>query len=162
MTSVGQGFNNLKQQGHYIIGYVIMPSHVHTVIAFSNTGKSINTIVSNGKRFIAYDLVKRLQQHNKHLLLSELSSSLNNTERKEGKLHNVFETSFDWKICRTEKFIQQKLDYIHFNPCKAKLVELPKQYEHSSAKYYFTVTQGIYAVTNFMELRDIDLTKLST
>jgi len=90
-----------------------MPSHVHAIIAFSNTGKSINTIISNGKRFIAYDLIKRLQQQNSSLILSELSSSLNNTEKKEGKLHSVFETSFDWKECRTEKFIQQKLDYIH-------------------------------------------------
>jgi hypothetical protein len=109
-------FNYLKEQGHYIIGYVIMPSHVHAVIAFSNTGKSINTIVSNGKRFIAYDLVNRLQKQNNHLVIGELSSSLNNTEIKEGKLHNVFETSFDWKECRTEKFIQQKLDYIHYSP----------------------------------------------
>ncbi len=51
-------FNNLKEQGHYIIGYVIMPSHVHAIIAFSNTDKSVNTVVSNGKRFIAYDLIK--------------------------------------------------------------------------------------------------------
>jgi REP element-mobilizing transposase RayT len=152
-------FNHLKQQGHYIIGYVIMPSHVHAIIAFSNTGKSINTIVSNGKRFIAYDLVTRLQKQNSHLVLNELSSSLNNTEIKEGKLHNVFETSFDWKECRTEKFIQQKLDYIHLNPCKAKLVELPEQYQHSSVKYYLTGEHSTYPVTNFMELRDIDLTK---
>ena len=137
-------------------------SHVHAIIAFSNTGKSINSIVSNGKRFIAYDLIKCLQQQNSSLILNELSSSLNNTEIKEGKLHNVFETSFDWKECRTEKFIQQKLDYIHLNPCKARLVELPEQYEHSSAKYYFTGEQGIYPVTNFMELRDIDLTRLHT
>ena len=138
-----------------------MPSHVHAIIAFNNTGKGINSIVSNGKRFIAYDLVKRLQQQNSSLLLSELSSSLNNTERKEGKLHNVFEASFDWKECRTEKFIQQKLDYIHFNPCKGnKLVELPEQYEHSSAKYYIEGVHGIYPVTSFMELRDIDLTGL--
>jgi hypothetical protein len=82
-------FNHLKQQGHYIIGYIIMPSHVHAIIAFSNTGKSINGIVSNGKRFIAYDLVKRLQKQSSNLILSELSSSLNNTEIKEGKLHNV-------------------------------------------------------------------------
>ena len=151
-------FNNLKEHNHYIIGYVIMPSHVHAVIAFSNTGKSINTILSNGKRFIAYDLEKRLQQQNSNLILSELSSSLNNREIKEGKLHNVFETSFNRKKCRTEKFIQQKLDYIHLNPCKAKLVELPEQYEHSSAKYYFTGEQGIYPVINFMKLGDIDLT----
>ena len=156
-------FNHLKQQGHYIIGYIIMPSHVHTIIAFGNTGKNINSILSNGKRFIAYDLVKRLQQQNSGLILSELSSSLNNTERKEGKLHNVFETSFDWKECRTEKFIQQKLDYIHYNACKGnKLVELPEQYEHSSAKYYIEGEHGIYSITNFMELRDIDLTKLRT
>ena len=78
--SVYNWFNHLKQEGHYIIGYVIMPSHVHAIIAFSNTGKSINSIVSNGKRFIAYDLVKRLQQQNNSLILGELSSNLNKTE----------------------------------------------------------------------------------
>ncbi len=156
-------FNYLKEQSHYIIGYVIMLGHVHAIIAFSNTGKSINAIVSNGKRFIAYDLVKRLQLQNSSLILNELSSSLNNTERKEGKLHNVFETSFDWKECRTEKFIQQKLDYVHFNPCKGnKLVELPEQYEHSSARYYIEGVQGTYPITNFMDLRDIDLTASNT
>ena len=93
--------------------------------------------------------------------MGELSSSLNNTEIKQGKRHNVFETSFDWRECRTEKFIQQKLDYMHFNPCKAKLVELSEQYEHSSAKYYYTDEQDPYTVTNFMEARDIDLISLT-
>jgi len=74
-----------------------MPSHVHAVISFSNTGKTINSIISNGKRFIAYDLIKRLTAQHQYLILQELSSTLNNTERKEGKLHNLFETSFDWK-----------------------------------------------------------------
>jgi len=158
--AVYKWFDHLIEQGHYIIGYVIMPSHVHAIIAFTNTGKSINTIVSNGKRFLAYDLVKRLKEMNSNLILNELNNDLNNTEKKEGKIHGVFETSFDWKECRTEKFIQQKLNYIHWNPCKGnKLVELPEQYIHSSAKFYITGEQGIYAVTSFMELRDIDLTK---
>jgi len=137
-----------------------MPSHVHAIIAFGNTGKTINNIVSNGKRFIAYDLVNRLQKQNSNLILTELTVSLNNTDRKEGKLHKVFQTSFDWKECRTEKFIQQKLDYIHWNPCKGnKLVELPELYENSSAKSYITGEQGVYPITSFMELRDIDLTR---
>ncbi|MDB5120013.1 MAG: hypothetical protein JWN56_1231, partial [Sphingobacteriales bacterium] len=54
-------FNYLTAQGHHIIGYVIMPNHVHALIAFKNSGKNINTIVGNGKRFIAYDLVERLK-----------------------------------------------------------------------------------------------------
>lgn len=55
-------FNYLINQGHYIIGYTIMPDHVHALIAFRNSGKNINTIVGNGKRFIAYGLVERLNQ----------------------------------------------------------------------------------------------------
>ena len=53
-------------------------------------------------------------------------------------------------------------DRLHPNPCKARLVEVPEQYEHGSAKYYFTGEQGIYSITNFMELRDIDLTRSRT
>jgi hypothetical protein len=42
------------------------------------------------------------------------------------------------------------------------LVEMPEQYDHSSAKYYCTREQGIHPITNFMELRDIDLMALRT
>jgi hypothetical protein len=161
--AVYKWFDKLKEQGHYIIGYVTMSSHVHAIIAFSNTGKTINSIVSNGKRFISCELIKRLEKQSSDLILQELSGALNNTERKEGKLHKVFETSFDWKECRTEKFIQQKLDYMHWNPCKGnRLVELPELYEHSSAKFYITGEQGVYPITSFMELRDIDLTRSHT
>ena len=55
-------FNVLKQTGHYIIGYTIMTNHVHVVIAFHNISKTINSIIGNGKRFIAYDIVKRLEK----------------------------------------------------------------------------------------------------
>ena len=158
--TVYKWFNHLKEHGHHVIGYVIMPGHVHAIIVFANTGESINITISNGKRFIAYELIKRLKEKNSTLILNELTNDLNNTEKKEGKIHGVFETSFDWKECRTEKFIQQKLNYIHWNPCKGnKLVELPEQYIHSSAKFYITGEQGIYPVMSFMELRDIDLTK---
>ena len=91
--AVYKWFDHLIEQRHYIIGYVIMPSHVHAIIAFTNTGKSINIIVSNGKRFIAYDLVKRLKEMNSNLILNELNNDLNNTEKKEGKIYGVFETS---------------------------------------------------------------------
>ncbi|MEO8710776.1 MAG: hypothetical protein ABI405_01570, partial [Parafilimonas sp.] len=108
-------FNVLKQNGHYIIGYVIMPSHVHAVIAFHNTGKTINSIVANGKRFMAYDLVKQLKNQNQIAVLKQLEGWVNNTQKSDNKLHEVFEPSFDWRECRTEKFIVQKLNYIHNN-----------------------------------------------
>ena len=97
MTPVGQGFNVLKQTGHYIIGYTIMTNHVHVVIAFHNTSKTINSIIGNGKRFIAYDIVKRLEKQQENTLLSKMQSMVNTTQKADNKLHEVFEPSFDWK-----------------------------------------------------------------
>jgi hypothetical protein len=54
--------------------------------------------------------------------------------------------------------MEQKADYMHQNPCKAGMVGLPEDYEHSSAKYYYTGTEGRYPVITYMELQDIDLT----
>jgi REP element-mobilizing transposase RayT len=156
--AVYRWFDYLRQQGHYIVGYVIMPSHVHVIIAFSETRTPITTIVGNGKRFMAYDIVKRLQQQENTGILEQLSGWVNETQRLDNKKHEVFEPSFDRKECRSIKFMQQKTDYMHQNPCKAGMVSLPEDYEHSSAKYYYTGKQGRYPVITYMELQDIDLT----
>lgn len=42
--------------------YVIMPNHIHVIIDFGTSAISINTIVSNAKRFMAYEIIKRLKE----------------------------------------------------------------------------------------------------
>jgi hypothetical protein len=37
---------------------------VHALIPFINTKQSVNTILSNGKRFMAYEIIARLQAQN--------------------------------------------------------------------------------------------------
>ena len=158
-SAVYKWFDYLKYQGHYIIGYVIMPNHIHAIIGFANTSKSINSIVGNGKRFMAYELIKLLKEQKQNDLLHQLEQMVNDTEKKRNKKHEVFEPSFDRKECRTIEFTKQKLDYIHMNPCRYETIKarLPEEYLHSSAKYYYTNEQGIYAVTSYMEMQDIDL-----
>ena len=34
-------FNVLKKKGHYILGYVIMPNHVHSLLAFQMWEKTL-------------------------------------------------------------------------------------------------------------------------
>jgi len=151
-------FDHLKSKGHYINGYVIMPNHVHALISFVNTGQSINNIVVNGKRFMAYDLVESLEQRGEGDLLNILSSNIESKRKENKKQHNVWELSFDWKVCLSKEFTWQKLDYIHNNPCVGKwqLADNPIEYLHSSAKYYLTGEQGVYPVTNIMEMLDVD------
>src|SRR5262245_29661888 len=98
--TVYKWFDHLKQQGHFICAYVIMPNHVHCLIAFRNTeGLSINSIVGSGKRLIAYGIVKRLKASGKNQLLKKLERAVNAKEKAKGKRHEVFEPSFDWKSC---------------------------------------------------------------
>ena len=134
-----------------------MPNHIHALIAFRNCGKSLNKIIGDGKRFIAYGIIDRLRDDKK--LLLQLSEGVNQTDKQRGKLHEVWESSFDWKECLSNEMILQKLDYMHDNPCndRWKLAESPVDYIHSSAKYYLTDEQGVYTVDNFMMLDDIDL-----
>jgi hypothetical protein len=153
-------FNYLKQNHHYIISYLIMPDHLHALIAFRNGEKSVNTIVGNGKRFMAYEIINRLKQQGKTAMLQQMKEWANHTDKQRNKQHEIFESSFDWKECRTNKFIEQKINYVHFNPCKSKpkLAMNPEEYMHSSAGFYINNTQGVYEVMSFMELEDMDLT----
>ncbi|MBS1598813.1 MAG: hypothetical protein JST75_11370 [Bacteroidetes bacterium] len=157
---VYKSFDYLKTQGHYINGYVIMPNHIHALIAFHNNAKNLNKLIGDGKRFIAYEIVSRLKHMGNEEILLQLSDGVTANEKQKGKLHEVWEESFDWKLCDTYEMIEQKLNYMHDNPCKGKwnLVESPVEYAHSSAKFYITGEQGIYHVKNYMELDDIDLT----
>jgi REP element-mobilizing transposase RayT len=152
-------FSHLKSKGHYINGYVIMPNHVHALIIFTQTSQSINTIIGNGKRFMAYEIIKRLQAAGETDLLQELQNNVETARKSNNKQHEVWELSFDWKECRSNEFINQKLDYMHNNPCVKKwsLSNSPVEYLHSSAKFYITGQQGIFAVTNFMEMEDVVL-----
>ncbi|MEO6454462.1 MAG: hypothetical protein ABIN97_10335, partial [Ginsengibacter sp.] len=159
--AVYKWFNYLKEKRHYITGYVVMPNNIHCLIGFSKTEKNINKIIGNSKRFLAYEIIKRLKDAGNILLLKQLSDAVEITERKRGKLHEVFEDSFDIKECLTQKFIKQKLDYIHNNPCSGKwmLADCPQNYLHSSARFYDTGEEGVYPIIHIQELMDIDLTQ---
>jgi len=154
-------FDHLRSKGHFICGYVIMPNHLHALIAFRNTGQSINTIIGNGKRFMAYEIIERLKRTNEEGVLSKLASYVNEADRVKGQRHEVFEPSFDWKECIKPAFITQKLNYIHENPCRGdwNLVANPQDYEHSSARFYTLDQHAAYEVTSWGKLADIDLTK---
>ncbi|MFM9911898.1 MAG: transposase, partial [Chitinophagaceae bacterium] len=79
-------FDILKSEGHYVLGFVIMPNHVHMLLGMKDTGKSINTRIGSIKRFLAYELVRRLQKSRKNDVLKELSEGVHSTDKNRGKL----------------------------------------------------------------------------
>lgn len=166
-------FDYLKSKCHEIIGYVIMPAcpvgrpnHVHALIAFRRSSTSVNMQVGNGKRFMVYEIVKRLQAVGANELLNKLKNGVDQRDQKRNKQHEVFEPSFvpitfGRKECRSQELMIQKLDYMHMNPCKGvwDLAKNPVEYLHSSARFYKTGDPGVYEVMLVGLLEDIDLTE---
>jgi REP element-mobilizing transposase RayT len=124
----------------HIVAYVIMPNHIHCMIHFPNAGFNLNKIIGNAKRFMAYEIINRLERNDQHELLHILSTAVTPNEKKKGQLHRVFKNSFDAKPIFSEKFLLQKINYIHRNPVAGKwmLVKDFIAYEHSSASFYET------------------------
>lgn len=154
-------FDYLKTKNHFVTGYVIMPTHLHVLVSFSKTEKSINKIIGDGKRFIAYELTRRLKKAGNNSLLKTLQGAVEEKDKSRGKKHEVWKDSFDWKFCETEKFANQKLSYMHNNPCSGiwRLASDPIKYEHSSARFYISGKHAAYQVKNIEELFKEDLNK---
>jgi putative transposase len=135
-----QWFNYLRTKNiGDIVAYVIMPNHVHCIMYFPTENFDLNKIIGNGKRFMAYDIIKRLKKDDHHNnLLERLQQSVSFKNSCKGQKHNVFEPSFDAKPIYSDRFFFQKLDYIHLNPVSKnwQLVDVFTDYEHSSASYY--------------------------
>jgi REP element-mobilizing transposase RayT len=131
-------FDILKKDKIEVVGYVIMPNHVHCILYFPEAGFNLNKILSNGKRFMAYEIVNRLEVANDNKTLKILQDALTEREKKKKQLHKVFKDSFDAKAIFSDKFLIQKLNYIHYNPVtgKWKLAKDFVSYEHSSASFY--------------------------
>ena len=150
-------FDILSEQGNAITGYVIMPNHIHLLLYFSG-GKSLNTIIGNGKRFMAYDIVKRLIKQKEKALLWKLRCGVKYKDKMRGKLNEVWKNSFDVRECRTDAFVFQKLRYIHNNPCtgKWKLAGSIVDYPHSSASFYIRNKPHNYIVRDYREFLNFE------
>ncbi len=125
------------EKGYWFLGYAIMPNHVHFIIRVPESG-AINTLLANGKRFLAYTIIDRLRKINAISRLKDLRSGLRASDVARGQKHRVFETSTDLIELFSGKMIEQKLRYMHANPVSKRwnLADDAVEYEHSSFAFY--------------------------
>ncbi len=131
-----------------------MPNHLHLLVFTITTDEVINNLIGDTKRFMAYEIVRRLKKIGRNDLLTLMRETVTLNERAKKKIHNVFRPSADIKEIITEKFIRQKLNYIHKNPVSGKwrLVDHYPDYKHSSARFYDLGKEGIYKVYHYQKI----------
>jgi putative transposase len=112
--------------------YVIMPEHVHLLIWPRRPDYRIEHILAALKRPVSAKAKKHLTETGNQKWLQLL------TVRE--KTRDVFRFwlpggGWDENIC-SERAIEEVIDYIHANPVRRGLVDLPTQWFWSSARWY--------------------------
>ena len=130
--------------GNKVYGYVIMPNHIHVLLEISDSSPIISKLIQNAKRFLAYQIITLLKQDKKEEILNVFANQAQVNKKAQ---HKVFADRYDSKFVADLDFFNEKLNYIHNNPCQAKwqLAKLPEQYPHSSASNYY-LGKGYYDI----------------
>ena len=69
-------FEYLKKDGCHILAYVIMPNHLHCLLIPTKEKKPLNFLVAEGKRFMAYAIIKNLKKAKKKGILKTLKEGV--------------------------------------------------------------------------------------
>jgi len=144
-------------KGYHFLGYVILPNHVHFIIRVPEGGQ-LNTLLSNGKRFMAYAIIDRLRQAGRTHMLERLGAGLRASDQARGQKHRVFDTSTDLIELFSGRMIEQKLRYIHANPVSKRwrLADDAVEYPHSSFAFYVRGESRSAALTAYQEFGFLD------
>ncbi|MEX0780006.1 MAG: transposase [Balneolales bacterium] len=113
--------------------YCIMPSHIHLIAAVERG--SLNEVIGQFKSYTAKQLLNLIDnqpgESRKDWLLYLFEYfgkiSFGSSKYQVWKPHNYPVVLYN------DKVIQQKMDYIHLNPIRSGIVNVPEAYVYSSA-----------------------------
>lgn len=125
-----------KQKGLEIYAYVLMPSHLH-MLCRSKEGFELANIMRDFKKFTSKKIIQNVieePESRREWLLKIFSKACEHLKRDQD--FKVWQDGYHAEEVSSNKFIYQKLNYIHDNPVKDKIVEKPEDYLFSSARNY--------------------------
>ena len=125
----------IKNKGMILYGYVIMTNHIHMVVQSEN-GK-LSDLLRDFKKFTArkiLDTIENEPESRKDWMLKRFEFACRSHSRNEN--YQFWQYGNHPEEVFTEKFLWQKLDYIHLNPVQAGIVEKASHYLYSSASIY--------------------------
>ncbi|NQT98185.1 MAG: transposase [Candidatus Marinimicrobia bacterium] len=120
-----------------IYAYVIMPDHLHLILSSNNLIKN----VANFKSYSARQIIKYYIDDGQTKIINKLvlAKPAYLTDRK----HKFWQTGYSPKQISNTDMMQQKIDYIHYNPVRNKYVKEPEEWLFSSARNFSRLTSPL-------------------
>ncbi len=127
-----------------IVAYVIMPEHFHMIAACDQLSKSLQSL----KSYTAKKFLEMLGKEKDQSTLTRFKAR--KSPHKTKSEYQFWQEGFHPKQISNNLILRQKIDYIHMNPVKRGLVELPEDWKFSSAEFYKTGKQTEIEITRYI------------
>ena len=126
-----------KEKGLIIYAWVLMTNHLHAIVGVEE-GYNISDIIRDFKKFTSKKIISmikdNIQESRRDWMLNRFEYAARN-DRKV-KEYKFWQEGVDCQEIFLYDYLLQKLNYIHNNPVKEEIVNLPEEYKYSSAIDY--------------------------
>ncbi len=125
-----------KHKGLIVFSYVIMTNHVH-LIANTSEGFLLKDTIRDLKKFTAKKILEQIKneaESRREWMLSLFM--LNAVKSKKHSEYKFWREGNHAIELYNEKFVWDKIHYIHNNPVEAGFVKMPYEWVYSSASNY--------------------------
>ena len=113
-----------------LYAYVILDNHFHFIVSCPELSETIAAL----KKFTARNILEQLKHDGKEWLLTELA--FYKKSYKNESAYQVWQEGVHPVLITDIEMLTQKIEYIHYNPVKRGLVDLPEYWRYSSARNY--------------------------
>ena len=125
----------ISNKGLEIFCYVIMSSHLHLIARAKNN--NLSDVIRDFKKFTSGKLLHEIRFGNesrKEWMLNIFNSGGQNQKKKTN--NQLWQYNNHAEEVYSPRFTLSKVNYIHYNPVEAGLVQYPEQYPFSIAMDY--------------------------
>jgi len=123
--------------GFSLVGYVVMPEHIHLLISEPVKGTP-STVIQVLKQRVSRRLRRKKRKPTEQLNMTFASS--------DDSLPRFWQRRFyDFNVWSLKKRVE-KLQYMHMNPLKRKLADHPKDWPWSSFSFYSKLQHGLIKI----------------
>ncbi len=128
----------IRERGLNIYAYCIMHNHLH-LAANCDEPFQLKDVIRDFKRFTSNQIIAKIQENHDQSNVSMLkvfgTAATHSSKHKNFKLWQVGNHAIEL-YSNSERFVWQKINYIHQNPVKAGYVEKAEDWKYSSASNY--------------------------
>jgi putative transposase len=126
----------IANKGLKVYCWCLMSNHLHMIAAASGED-TLSDILRDFKKFTSktiIDTIKEIPESRRDWMLNLFWYAGKNNNKI--KYFKVWQDGNDAKEIHTTPFLDEKMNYIHYNPVRLELVANPEEYLYSSAKDY--------------------------